>query len=96
VDRTGRGNITHAGLQFLEGYFLFCQVTGCDGVLRRWTYLPGGAYSAQHPDDPDLQPNKAGGHYIKCPKCGSLNLLVGSEHPTRLGDYRIERVIPGV
>jgi hypothetical protein len=90
---TGGAVISDAGIALLEGHFLFCRATGCDGVLRRWTYLPGGAYAGCHPDDPDIQRNKAGGYYLKCPKCGSFNLLGGEEQPTRVGDYEVLSVI---
>jgi hypothetical protein len=86
--------ISNSGLALLEGYFLFCRAPGCDGILRRWTYLPGGTYGGCHPDDPELQPKKAGGFYLQCPKCGSCNLLKGTEHPERIGDYEVIGVVP--
>jgi hypothetical protein len=90
---TGAAVISEAGLALLEGHFLFCKATGCDGVLRRWAYLPGGAYAGCHPDDPDIERNKAGGYYLKCPKCSSFNLLRGEEQPAHVGDYQVVSVI---
>lgn len=91
---TGGLEITESGIAFLEQYFLFCQARGCDGILRRWAFLSP-VHSACDPDDPDIQPNKAGGYYIKCAKCGSANLLEGNEMPTRLGHFRVQSVIAG-
>lgn len=93
---TGPGGtvISDVGLALVEAYFLFCKAVGCDGILRRWTYLPGGVYGGSHPDDPELQRNKAGGFCLRCPKCASYNLLKGDEHPERIGDYEIVGVVP--
>jgi hypothetical protein len=93
---TGPGGtvISETGLALVEAYFLFCKAVGCDGILRRWTYLPGGVYGGSHPDDPELQRNRAGGFYLKCPKCASFNLLRGNEHPERIGDYEVVSVVP--
>jgi hypothetical protein len=92
TDGVGGISITDAGVRFLEPYFLFCNATGCDGILRRWRYFPGGRYGGCHPDDPDIQHNKAGGFYIKCGKCGSINMLEGTEHPQTIGDHRVTNV----
>lgn len=91
----GSAELTEAGLVFLEQYFLFCKAVGCDGVLRRWTYLSP-QHSGSHPEDPDVERNRAGGWYIKCPKCASLNLLEDDEYPVRLGDFKVKSVIPAV
>jgi hypothetical protein len=82
--------ITEAGLAFLEQYFLFCHATGCDGALRQWDFSPGGGSSSGCA----VEANRAGGYYIKCRKCGSINLLEGTKLPVRREDFRIKSVIP--
>jgi|HubBroStandDraft_1064217.scaffolds.fasta_scaffold37239_2 hypothetical protein len=80
------------GDAFLELFFLFCRKPACAGVLHGWTSL------RSVPVPPSLLlgpvPGNAGSSYfMKCPECGSLNVLDARSYPTSRSDFRIVQLI---
>ena len=90
----GGVEITDAGLRYLDGHYVFCPVSSCDGILQRWVYLPGDESSDAHSNNPVLQSHEDGGFYIKCPTCGSIHVLEGKRRPQSPLDFRISRTHP--
>jgi hypothetical protein len=91
VGPTGGIEITEAGVRYLDEKFLFCGAFGCDGILRRWALL--------HEADPPLGQctlDGTGHHAITCKKCGSINILAGTEIPDHRAGYKIIKVITDV
>jgi len=95
-DARGGVEITDSGMTYLEGWFLFCQALGCDGVLRRWKLLSP-MHGGKHPEDPPLEHEQIDGGSrwtITCPKCEHRNVLQEREAPTRTSHYTIAETLP--
>jgi hypothetical protein len=80
------------GDAFLELFFLFCRKPRCAGILHSWTSLR----SVPVPPSLLLGPvpgNASSSYFMKCPECGSLNVLDARSYPTSRSDFRIVQLI---
>jgi hypothetical protein len=92
---SGNARLNSQGDAFLELFFLFCRKPRCTGVLHGWTSL-----RAVHEPlaAPQLLlgplPGASGSSYfMKCPECGSLNVLDARSYPVSRSDFRIVRLV---
>jgi hypothetical protein len=87
---TGGVEITEKGLAELTARFLFCGVSDCDGILRRW------APRADSPPDPQLLSSHAAdgtaSYALICPKCDRTNVLTTRTEPRHRADYTVAEV----
>lgn len=65
--------ITDKGLAELESRYLFCRAPGCDGVLHSQNRAVAGPLTEQ-PDEMEREE-----YPVRCPKCGSPNLVTARE-----------------
>ena len=69
-DGLGGLAITDSGKYFLRNKFLFCEATGCDGILWRKDVVAP-MYAVQ-----TVQRDAAAGYqFMLCPQCGKRNVL---------------------
>jgi hypothetical protein len=88
----GTARLNSRGDAFLELFFLFCRKPRCTGILHSWTSLR----PVPVPPPVLLGPVPGSGgssYFLKCPECGSINVLDARCYPISRSDFTVVRLV---